>query len=353
MGPGETFDAGAVFATATPNLVHSFPVRNTTGRVVHILSENHSCDCTDVTLGKRELKPGESTEVVMNVRVSTAYSIKDVSCVLGTDLPGSTEIAYHIKFESFPDARIVPDRIDIGTFTDSYLRKPDKAFEIVAPETWLEVFTPATERHSPLPTLVQSPSECTVTLGQGTEANSPTRGVRLLRHEVSIRLNRGNTSPGVFARPINISLEGRAGASAVAVWTVRSLLNCEPSRIHFGSVAPGEPAIRRKLVIRSSDSIPFRVLSLDESDFLTVDQSQSSPIPSSLASAHTLNLSFQVNERSSRFMAGALRIRTDRDDYPEVLLPWSAFLRDPESRSWNEVKKTNPISQAFEGGSLR
>jgi len=115
MPAEETFDAGPVFAAHMPTVTHQFRVHNTSGRVVRILSENHSCDCAEVTLDKRQLLPAESARLEMNVRIPPVYSKREVSCVIGTDLPERPDWVYRIQFESFPNARIVPDPIDFGT----------------------------------------------------------------------------------------------------------------------------------------------------------------------------------------------------------------------------------------------
>jgi len=107
-------------------------------------------------------------------------------------------------------------------------------------------------------------------------------------------------------------------------------VNCEPSQIHFGSVAPGDQPIKRKLVVRSLDGRPFRVLSVDQSESLKVNQPPGDVFPSSPANVHILGLVFQIREVSSQFLSGSVRIRIDRDDYPEMLVPWSAFLRKQE-----------------------
>jgi hypothetical protein len=102
-----------------------------------------------------------------------------------------------------------------------------------------------------------------------------------------------------------------------------------PSQVHFDAVMPGETPIRMSATLRSTDGRPFRVLSIDQSDFLKVDQTPVAAFPSPPASLHSLALRLQGNDGASkRFLAGTVRIRVDRQECPEVLLPWSAAVRE-------------------------
>jgi len=194
--PGETFDAGAIFATVTPALSHRFRVENTTGRRVRILSENHSCDCTTVELEKRDLLPGDSMLLSMSVRVAPLYSNKDVSCVLKTDQPERSEWTYRLRFESFPEARIVPDRIDLGTFSVAEISGAGKHGEIPSAEAWLEVFAQPNQPDLAAPRVAQPPEEYTLKLGERPELSTLANGVRLQRHPLSIGLKQGISSAG-------------------------------------------------------------------------------------------------------------------------------------------------------------
>jgi hypothetical protein len=113
------------------------------GRIVRIVSENHSCDCTTVEIQKRELQPGESTTVAMTVRVPPVYVKKDVSCVLGTDLPDASEWVFHVQFEGFPSARVVPSSIDMGTYAVAQVGASGISPDRRSPEAWLEILAPA------------------------------------------------------------------------------------------------------------------------------------------------------------------------------------------------------------------
>jgi len=174
-------------------------------------------------------------------------------------------------------------------------------------------------------------------------------GIRVVRYPISISLDNTNPSPGVFVRPLNIALGDETGASAVLVWTVRAPVICEPSFVHFGSVSACRSLINRNVRVPSSDGLPFRVLSVGRGEFLKVEMSQGTAFPSPPSRAHALTLSLHVPVDCARYLAGSLRIRIDRNDYPEVLIPWSAFVQQAEGSGREAIKATaDAVSQPFD-----
>src|SRR5581483_4970838 len=118
-------DAGAVFASSTPTLTHVFRVANNSNRPIKIKDESHSCDCTTVELSKRELLPGESATLTLSLHVPPAYASKVVSATLRTDDPDQPDWHYDLRFEAFPDARIVPPIIELGSRTVADMLAPE------------------------------------------------------------------------------------------------------------------------------------------------------------------------------------------------------------------------------------
>jgi hypothetical protein len=353
MLAGSTFDAGPVFTGATPTLSHTFHLRNTTGRPIQILAENHSCDCTDVSVDERDLQAGESCSLVMNVRVPPCYTKKDVSCVVQTDSPVAPEVAFHLRFEAFPDARITPDRIDLGEYGMSQPGKQPRSNTLHDPEVWLEVFSPAGESGRPVRSIIEAPEACSASLDGDPEVSTPATSVRMVRRRLRITLRDAGQRPGVFVKPLNVSLGGGAGASAVVVWTVRSVLSPDPPSVHFGMIGPEEHEKTRSLAVSSSDGVPFRIISIDAGDAVRATAPDAGTLPSSLSTTHRLSFAFRGGPRSSRFAAGSLRVRTDRADCPELRVPWSAFLHDAELGSSPNGDRTGSASRIPEGGASR
>jgi len=143
--PGGAFDAGPLFSSSTPMLVHEFRVTNTTGKAVRILNETHSCTCTSVAFAPKQLAPGESAPLEVKVRVPDGYSERKIHVTLKTDHPKFPSWTYEVQFVSYPEARIVPDRIELGSFV---LRKDGGIAGAQDPssarkEAWFETFTAA------------------------------------------------------------------------------------------------------------------------------------------------------------------------------------------------------------------
>ena len=229
--PGEAFDAGAVFASSTPRVTHGFRVVNHSRRPVRIVRENHSCDCASVDLPKRELRPGESVTLTLSVNVPPACVSRAISATLETDDPEHPRWDYQIRFEAFPDARIVPPIIDLGSRTVADMLAPEPGRDVSAGEALLEVFTPPSGKNLPPPKLINPPAECIVTMAETPEVSILASGVRAERYRLSVRLRQGVPSAGTFVRPLNVALNDQTGASTSLTWSVRAPVVCVPERI--------------------------------------------------------------------------------------------------------------------------
>jgi len=130
---------------------------NHSNRPVHILRENHSCDCAKVDLPKRELRPGEAVMLTLSVNVPPAYASKAVSTRLETDDPEHPHWDYAIRFEAFPDARIVPPIVYLGSHTVADMLAPELGTDVGAGGAFLEVFTPRGTSSHVAPKLINPP----------------------------------------------------------------------------------------------------------------------------------------------------------------------------------------------------
>lgn len=239
--PGETFDAGVFFATSTPEVTHQFSVVNTTGRAVRILDETHSCNCTKVTLEKRQLPPGASMPLMLSVQVPHVYAKTDISCTLATDNINNPNWTYRLRFESYPDAEIDPDRIEILTDSASVHGRSEQLGDDASRQVWLVLYSPASEMSIPEPVSISASSELSVDLGRRDHVEALAGGmIRRVRYPLSVWLKEDfRHISGIFTRPLNISMSRGAGASALISWHIRMPIEFSPSQIHFGMVAPG------------------------------------------------------------------------------------------------------------------
>ena len=326
--PGGAFDAGAVFAVKTPVLTHTFLLTNTTGRAVRIMDESHTCTCTQVDLERKTLKPGEGVPLTMSVSVPQGYSSLDLGCAVLTDHPELKEWRYRMRFRSFPNARIVPDRINLGSHGSDGAGGGD---EVRASRAYLEVFTPAGGR--PLrPGAVTVGPELAAVLDPTPTVDLIEDGVQRARYAITIDLDGKPRSDGLSSRDLTVGMAEGLPASALVVWSNVLPVTCAPAQIHFGMVADGDLPKSAKVVITSNRGAPFiaspvnrdpgpvRVKTLGDA---------ARPSPS-----HTIELTLSdLGDGPSTALSGSASVKTDLSDMPEVEIPWSAFPRRAKGRT--------------------
>ena len=340
--PADTFDAGPLLAVDGNTFVHRFCVVNSTGRDVRILKEKHSCDCVSAELDKNDLRAGESTFLKVRAKLSPAYPKKNVACILETDAPLFPEWIYRLVYESYPEARIVPDRIDAGTISFSGPARPSGGPDLAAKKVWLEVFRqPETLARARAQVQLTS-EECSVSVGELAEVRDLPSGHRVERYPLSIAVKNSALRAGSFLRPVRITVDDRSTAAATIVWTVRAAVSAEPSQIHFGAVALNDSSPpRRTLIVRSSDRRPFRILQVLPGELVCVDQGSTSSQSSASAAVHQLAFVLRTRDSVPQFMAGSIRIKLDAADCPEITVPWSAFARQQIAEAQPRAHATN------------
>lgn len=276
--------------------------------------------------------------LTMTVNVPTAYILNDISCTIKTDNLEHPNWTYHLRFESFPEARIVPDRIDLGTYTvSSGFASPEFGISGV----WLDVFDRPGQFEQPQPRVMESPEDYKATIEINPQAMTLANQVRVRRYNLSVSHKTGLLSAGTFVRPLTITLGPEAVASASVVWTIQVPVNCEPAQVFFGSIGPKTSPIEKRGVLRSADGREFRILSVESSKPVKVALPPKNQFPSLPSKVHFLDLTLEMPDESSRFLAGSVRIQIDRDDFPNVILPWSASVRKDERRASVETSEVD------------
>ncbi len=327
--PGAVYDAGAVFRRESPTVGHTFQVTNTTDRPVAIRGETHSCDCTTVELTPCLLQPGASTPLRMAVDLQNIYRDDPLTCLVQTDHPAFPIWLYQLQLITLPNARVEPESIDLGTIplgTRAADLPPQGSAEI-----WLENYERIAERErererdasvgdsGSLGVTVRAVGPPTVDIVHGD--------VRRTRQRFAVALDDSSlATPGSFALPIMLGVPERPPASVVVSWHVSSPISITPSPVHFGLVGPADAPHTSRVVVRSVDGRPFRVLeAASDHAALTVGESGNS---GDAATEHELDLTLRTPPESpGRALAGTVRVRTDRDNDLTLSIPWSAFLR--------------------------
>jgi hypothetical protein len=334
--PGEVYDAGAVFADATPQLTHRFLIKNTTGIPVTFRSESHSCSCTKVQIDKMALAPGEETALTMSVDVPQGFSSREVDCTIATDHSEHPEWPYYMRFRSFPRARIVPDRIDLGTYSPRTSGGSESsASDIDKPpvEAWLELFSPKGGEETGVPRVVGPSEELSIELDRSARIDDLADGVRRTRYRLRVSVNDPARSLGTFTRPFRVKTGHGEEATAMAIWKSEGPFTYTPRQVHFGMIRPGEPPKTQRLLIRSRNGERFRISSMDSgSPYLGIHEvGDQSPDRHGPRGPLILELTLSVPEDGAGpFLSGVIRIGTDSTPPSELLIPWSAFLRRAE-----------------------
>lgn len=330
--PGGLYDAGPVFAADRPEIVHRFQVTNTTDRPVRILGERHSCTCTAPELPRVALRPGESTTLILTVSIPPAYARREVSCTVITDHPSHPEWNYGIRFESFPRARIEPELLHVGRLTP-WMESGDGTDRRVV-ETWLELFAPPGVSFPEPTEPADNGDGLTVRLERPPLLESFVSGVKRARYRISVELDAKRLPPGAFAQDLSIPIPGAPPASATLSGEVVAPLACLPAQVHFGMVSAGDSAVTWRVIVRSVEGRPFRLETPGDEEIGPTVQMKGGANRTSLDVDHFVDLTLAVpSGETRRTLAGTVRIRTDSPSFPEVRIPWSAFIRRSDART--------------------
>ena len=325
--PGEEFDAGVIFATTQKKLIHKFAVLNSTTEVVRVIGESHSCGCTSIDLTPATLAPGERTSLTMELSVPRGHDKRRVSCFVATDHPKFPRWAYHLSYESFPQAEIVPSQIRLGQDFDGSGRSA-KA------DVFLKVYSPPGSEHPPAPVNQVAPQGIRADMDPSPVDQVATKLIRTTRYRVKTELLDRAQSDGSFAQPLSIYLDNGFVASTLIVWAIAGPVTVTPSSIHFGMVSATAQSATKTILVRSKDGIPFKILSAEaDSRLVQVEVDDLAH----LQNMHSIKLSFQPSVASTQWaISGSIRVRTDRQRSDELNVPWSAFVRRPGEPAGDE-----------------
>lgn len=318
--PGERFHAGALFKFLTPRLTHVFKVRNTLDRPVRILGEQHSCSCTKVRLATVELQPGEAADLEMSVDVIDGYSKSSLQCQVQTDHPKFKEWTYQLAYVTFPRATIAPNRVVLREAAEKSSAQPAE----IAGETWLETFAPA-GRDLPAPESLDTPDGLLIDLDRNPVRDVLPDAVQRARYHlrISVPARTSISTSGGQSRAFNVRLSQGVIAGVTVVWTNRTGVECHPSQVHFGYLSSSSPPKSTRLVVRSDDGSPFRVLGFESSNPMVA---LAGPFPTKAVAEHLFELSLRpTSEASTSVLSGSVRLKTDRRPVSSIEVPWSVF----------------------------
>lgn len=351
--PGETYDAGPVFAPETKKITHTFRVRNTTGRTVRIVDVKPSCSCSSATIKDRTLKPWQETELEIAANVPNAYSRGLISCILKADDQNFPDWSYSLRFESLPRLMLDRGSAIFGNFSSSDL---DSGGVLKAPpapiELTVDVFGKGDSSWLPEPTLRQD---------EGLRAElRPVSGPRevgngIWNRKFLLRVGLDGSpklATGTQNRSVVVELPDGSVAGAIVSWRMTSPLAVAPSALSFGVLAAGQASEPRRILVRSTKGHAFRIASVEgqapNGDGIHIK----GPINGSTPGVqHVIEVTFTPSRSGrGRSRSGILRIATDDPAQSNLDVPWTALVRvaegpepgGPPSRTSPTISRSSP-----------
>ncbi len=330
--PGGLYEAGPIFTESVNQFRHTFSVVNTTGNTVKIMGVTTTCGCTTARLGKHDLAPGEATELELTSNtLKGSYGKASLSCTLNTDHERFRQWTYTVRYDNIPHLAVSPTHHDLGILpksTPSARWKPRTPYTPVS--FTVDVF--ARDRDVDVADL-QSPlaEGFIVDLEPTSSSRDIGKGIHHRRFELRVALKEPiDGATGTFSRSIPIVAADGTKRFASVSWTSEAPVSAAPSAIHFGAVSLGGRVTTspKRLVLRSTDGVAFRILAVDSSPETHGTVRLADGTASDVErTSHDIALVYSLPKgRSDQMYTGRIRIRTNRTDHPVVSIPWSAFV---------------------------
>jgi hypothetical protein len=322
------YDAGPVFVDQTPRVSHTFQVKNESNSPLTIKEVRRSCVCTSATISKQVLAPGEAATLTMDVDVKPIFHEWTVSCNLVTDQGDRPERDYVLTYRSYPRTRFEAETITLECGTSGENQYSRAAF--------LEIYEPAGSEPDVLLSVEGG--------GSLTTAFDPTPIIDLIdegrvrrsRYRVSVSLPPSyRASSGTHTETITAMTRRGYSASSVASWTYSAPVSITPPSTSFGIIDDAGPPRTRKVIIKSSDGTPFRLIAADTPAGPVELQGVPSDGPSSI---HVVTLLLHPASEQGRFRSGQREIPTDHPDMPVIPIEWSAICK--ATRAPHETTET-------------
>jgi hypothetical protein len=273
------------------------------------------------------LRPGERIPLVFRIDLPLGRTDRQVSCLVKTDHPQFPEWPYVVRYTNYPNARIVPDRVNLGTCSVGSALKDGSSPALHEVEAWLETYAPE-GRPLPRPGRVRSPEGLFIALEEQPLIEAPEgQGFQRARYRLQIIPRHEAPATGARTETLEVPISDGSSATAVVTWEVTAPLACSPSQLHFGMVDSGEAPKVRAIWVRALDGKPFSVLSIESGSPGLVGPTQGEGLEGR-SSQHLIQLALRVPDGfNERAITGRVLIRTDQVACPELSVPWAAFVR--------------------------
>jgi hypothetical protein len=324
--------AGSFFVEERESIHHKFVVRNSKDHTVTVNNIMKSCNCTDVSLDKKVLAPGQSGDMLVKVNLSRQLGLWRVVCTLETDDADEPNWSYELTYKTYPHVRFIDSNVDLGLIaSEGSNAKADRR----TATTLFEVYEPAAnasrqdvEFEVASPVLLSRTDPPKVDLLDN-------KTIRRTSYLLSISYdNHGSTQPDVGRQ--STLLTGKASSLGVATMPVSWMYSvpCEvsPQPLSFGMIRDLRDSAHRIITVKSQDKIPFNIVNLEDIDRQTggvihakmLFQGDQKP-PRSL---HQIDISAHIKSQKLKYIHGSFNILTDSPAFPCLNVHWSAILAD-------------------------
>ncbi len=302
--PAMSHDFGAVVARPGPPLRHVFRLTNRTGGDVAITNWiNARPCCGEVEARAGRLKPGESTEVAVAVRVAGQFGDVSHEVVVETDRPGSPPLRLRSVARAYPPLRIEesdptegheiavgraePRRLSFRAIAYGTDAEPPIDLDRAALESGAEVRWAGPKRVEP-----------------------HERGLRVESRSFTAAIAAGD-HPEVRAESIALRSDGVVAGSQSLRWEIVAPIGVVPQLI---ARTPGMGEFRLRLQAR--DRRPFRVVGVEfDGPGVRVEEGDRSA-----SVGHSIRIAFGAGLDPARPRL-VMRVATDHPDQPRLEIP--------------------------------
>lgn len=274
--------------------VHRFVLTNSTAQRIHASGVRSSCVCATPTLVSDDAEPGGTIVVEVAFNTTTFTGPRSMSIYVSFDQPHFETVTLRVNGVSRPDVVFNPGQIDFGVVEPNaagltksvrieYAGALDWRIDSVS---WSERF------QGTLKELYREPSrvgyELRVELAPSSESGSFTEVLRLKTND-----------------PDTPILHVAAHA------TVESELSLQPAALAFDKVRRGERSAR-KVILRGRDPFSVEGIAGDTADL---------KVRSTEGTRKVHVLSVEISPEKPGIFERTVKIRTDRPDSAEAVLP--------------------------------
>jgi hypothetical protein len=279
-------------------LLHRFQWRNTTDRPLELKEYQRSCGCTSVSISPKTVEPGKLgvIEMLMDTKPFAGDKTVNLSLVFGPGTAVSGQ--FQVKAHSRGDIVYNPGNLAFGFLDEG--AKPTQQLEIEY----------AGQLDFKIEGIAEKPA------GVDVKIIEAYRRPGAIGYHIAATLT-GEQPSGEFKHTVQLKTNDPANPilPILLEGTVRSALTVVPDKLFFGTVKVGH-AMNRRITLRAS--APFRVLAIDGQN-----HGLSVALPQATAAVHSVLVQWRPAEQGE--LHAELRIRTDNERFPLVVLPVSGI----------------------------